>query len=70
MRAIIETDGEAPQVHVVFDLHFDDLAAMHAALASPVRQAVRAVIAAGMDDFRGRVYHIVYDEGPTLAGRP
>ena len=65
----METDGDAPVIHVVFDLYFDDLAAMHAALASPVRQQVRTVIAAGMEGFKGRVYHVVYDEGPTVMGK-
>jgi uncharacterized protein (TIGR02118 family) len=68
LRKPVETDGDAPVIHVVFDLYFDDLAAMHTALASPVRQQVRTVIAAGMGGFQGRVYHVVYDEGPTVAG--
>jgi uncharacterized protein (TIGR02118 family) len=69
LRTPVESDGDAPAIHVVFDLYFDDLAAMHAALASPVRQQVRTVIAAGMGDFKGKVYHVVYDEGRTLAGK-
>ena len=47
---------------MVFDLYFDDLAAMHAALASPIRQEVRTQIAAVMSVFSGKVYHLVMEE--------
>lgn len=69
LRKPVESDGGAPPVYVVFDLYFDDLAAMHAALSSPVRQQVRGVIAAGMGDFQGRVYHVVYEETPARGAR-
>jgi uncharacterized protein (TIGR02118 family) len=62
LRRPVEQEQGAPAVYMVFDLHFDDLPAMHAALASPVRQEVRATIAAGMGDFEGRVYHLVMEE--------
>lgn len=62
LRRPVEADEGAPPVYMVFDLCFDDLQAMKAALASPVRQEVRAVIAAGMGDFEGRVYHLVMEE--------
>lgn len=62
LRRPVEADEGAPAIYMVFDLHFDDLAAMRAALASPIRQEVRSVIAAGMGDFEGRVYHVVMDE--------
>jgi uncharacterized protein (TIGR02118 family) len=59
LRRSVETEPGAPPVYMIFDLHFDDLAAMHAALASPVRQEVRALIADTMGPFQGRVYHLV-----------
>jgi uncharacterized protein (TIGR02118 family) len=59
LRRSVETETGAPPVYMIFDLYFDDLGAMHAALASPVRQEVRALIADSMGHFRGRVYHLV-----------
>jgi hypothetical protein len=47
---------------MVFDLYFDSLDAMNAALASPTRQAVRQQIGAVMGLFQGRVYHQVFSE--------
>ena len=47
---------------MAFDLYFHNLADMHAALASTVRQAVRAELALLMPRFQGRVYHLVFDE--------
>ena len=62
LRWPAETEAGAPPIYVVFDLYFDDLAAMHAALASPVRQQVRQSLGAVMGKFNGRVYHLVMDE--------
>jgi hypothetical protein len=62
LRRPVESEAGAPPVYVIFDLHFDTLAAMHAALASPVRQRVRETIAAVMPLFNGRVYHLVMEE--------
>lgn len=62
LRRPVEADDGAPPVYLVFDLYFDTLQAMKDALASPVRQEVRGVIAAGMKDFEGRVYHLVLEE--------
>lgn len=59
LRRSAEAEAGAPPVYMTFDLHFDDLEAMHRALASPVRQEVRARIAEAMGPFRGRVYHLV-----------
>lgn len=38
LRRPAETEAGAPPVCMVFDLYFPDLAAMKAALASPIRQ--------------------------------
>ena len=65
LRWPVEQEAGAPPVYVSFDLYFDDLVAMHAALASPVRQAVRTEIAAVMSVFAGRVYHLVMEERPA-----
>ncbi len=69
LRRPLETEAGAPQVYMVFDLHFPSLAAMHAALASPVRQEVRARLAEVMTPFHGRVYHLVMEESGAVAGR-
>ena len=62
LRWPAESEAGAPAIYVVFDLYFDDLAAMHAALASPVRQQVRESLGAVMGKFDGRVYHLVLEE--------
>jgi uncharacterized protein (TIGR02118 family) len=66
LRKPAEVEAGAPPVYMVFDLHFDALAGMHAALASPVRQAVRKEIASGMVAFKGRVYHLVLEDIATM----
>jgi len=62
LRRPVEAEAGAPSVYMIFDLYFDDLAAMHAALASPIRQEVRTQIAAVMSVFSGKVYHLVMEE--------
>ncbi|SMD12690.1 hypothetical protein [Rhizobium sp. RU36D] len=62
LRKIAEPEAGAPPVYMIFDLHFPSLAAMHAALASDVRQAVRHEISQGMSLFKGRVYHTVLQQ--------
>lgn len=54
-------EGIAPP-YMVFDLHFESLEAMNAALASETRQQVRDKIVQGMKPFKGRVYHVVYEQ--------
>lgn len=67
LRWPAETEVGAPPVYVIFDLYFDDLAAMRAALASPVRQEVRAEIGEAMRAFKGKVYHLVLEERAAAA---
>lgn len=62
VRRRVHADEGAPGVYMQFDLIFDDLAAMDAALASPVRAEVQAKIRAGMAPFTGKVSHIVYED--------
>jgi antibiotic biosynthesis monooxygenase (ABM) superfamily enzyme len=62
LRKLIQADEGAPSIYMVFDLHFDNLQAMEAALASATRQAVREIISQGMTLFQGRVYHLVFDQ--------
>ncbi|MFV0491225.1 MAG: EthD family reductase [Pseudorhodobacter sp.] len=58
LRKLVQAD--APDAaYMQFDLHFDSVAAMDEALASPVRAAVQARIKAGMGAFSGRVIHVV-----------
>jgi uncharacterized protein (TIGR02118 family) len=68
LRHPVTAESGAPPVHVVFDLYFDSLTDMDAALASPVRAQVRETIAAVMPMFDGRVYHLVMDEREVLVG--
>lgn len=62
LRKPAETEAGAPPVYMVFELHFDTLEDMHAALASTVRQEVRSQIAQGMTAFKGRVYHLILED--------
>lgn len=62
LRKLALADEGAPPVYMVVELHFDSIADMNAALASPVRQAVRERIGSAMSLFKGRVYHLVFDE--------
>lgn len=62
LREVVQSDADAPAIYMAFDLHFDTLTDMDAALASPVRQEVRAQLAQIMPKFQGRVYHVVFDE--------
>ena len=59
LRKLVTSDPGAPPVYMQFDLVFDTLADMEAALASPVRDAVRERIKAGMGAFQGQVTHVV-----------
>jgi len=59
LRKLVQADGNAPPVYMQFDLLFASLDDMDAALASPVRDAVRNRIKAGMEAFKGSVVHIV-----------
>jgi len=59
LRKLVQADPGAPPVYMQFDLLFDTLADMEAALASPVRAAVRDRIKAGMGAFSGTVTHVV-----------
>lgn len=60
-RLVVPEDG-APSAYMIFDLYFDSVADMDAALASETRQIVRTKIAENMGPFKGRVYHLVFAE--------
>lgn len=68
LRQPVEREEGAPPICMVFELHFPTLQAMHDALASPVRQQVRAQLAPAMSRFQGRVYHLVTDEIARASG--
>ena len=68
LRRSVENEAGAPPVYMIFDLYFETVVAMHAALASPVRQEVRLAIAAVMSAFKGKVYHLVVEEGAAQQG--
>lgn len=59
LRRKAEQEDGAPPVYLTFDLVFDSLEAMHAALASDIRQEVRAQLGTIMPLFKGRVYHLI-----------
>jgi hypothetical protein len=67
LRQPVECDEGAPPIYMVFDLHFPSLQAMRDALASPVRQQVRARMAPSMSRFQGRVYHVVSEETDAIS---
>jgi hypothetical protein len=67
LRELARGEQGAPAVYMIFDLYFDSLADVDAALASATRQAVRATIQEGMRGFQGRVYHLVFSEGEAAA---
>lgn len=66
LRRHIESDPDAVQIYMQFDLFFDSLEDMKNALASPIRDTVRDRIKTGMGPFKGRVIHIVSEQ---LVGR-
>jgi uncharacterized protein (TIGR02118 family) len=68
LRRPLEAEAGAPPVYMLFELCFPSLEAMHAALASPIRQEVRARLADVMKDFKGKVYHLVLDGGVSAKG--
>lgn len=59
LRRLVEADPGAAPVYMQFDLMFNSLEDMNIALESPIRDAVRDKIKAGMQPFKGRVVHIV-----------
>lgn len=65
LRRLSRTEENAPPICAIFDLYFDSLEDMDAALASETRQLVRATIAETISMFRGRVYHLVLDESAS-----
>ena len=65
LRRPAEAEAGAPAIYMIFDLEFPTLDAMHAALASPIRQEVRGVLAQAMSGFEGRVYHLIMDDVAT-----
>ena len=62
LRRIRVADEGAPPVYMVFDLYFDSLEDMETALQSPIRQRVRQTIGEAMQLFKGRVYHLVFEQ--------
>lgn len=67
LRKLAQADAAADAAYMQFDLYFDSVESMDAALASPVRQAVQERIKAGMGPFSGRVTHVVSDQ---IADKP
>jgi uncharacterized protein (TIGR02118 family) len=61
LRQVVEADEGAPPFYMSFDLLFDTLEDMHAALASDTRASVRRQLGEIMPLLQGRVYHVVFD---------
>lgn len=61
LRRQVQADAGATPIYMVFDLVFDSLADMDAALASPTRQTVRGHMAEAMKGFDGQIVHRVYE---------
>lgn len=61
LRKLLSSDEGMAPAYMIFDLYFDSLAAMDAALASPTRQAVRDQMKQAMSLFQGKVYHQVFE---------
>lgn len=59
LRKTATADEGSPAIYMQFDLRFESMTAMEAALASPARAAVRSQIMAGMADFQGKTIHVV-----------
>jgi hypothetical protein len=62
IRYVQTPEPGAPAIYMIFDLYFDSVEAMNAALQSETRAKVRAAISEGMTMFVGRVYHLVSEE--------
>jgi uncharacterized protein (TIGR02118 family) len=62
LRRLVVPEAGAPAAYMIFDLYFDSVSDMDAALASETRQIVRTKIAENMGPFKGRVYHLVFAE--------
>lgn len=62
LRRLVDAEESGAPVYMAFDLYFDNLEAMRAALASEARQIIRRKIAAAMGSFDGRVRHLVFED--------
>ncbi len=62
LRRLVEGEAGAPNIYMIFDLYFDSIDDMNAALASETRRLVRSRIQEAMPSFRGRVFHLVFDD--------
>ncbi len=68
LRRLARGEEGAPNIYMIFDLYFDSLDDMDEALASETRRLVRACIQEAMPSFRGRVYHLVFEEPKADVG--
>ena len=62
LRYVKAKDPSAPDVYMVFDMYFDSIQEMDAALASPVRKVVQDKLAEIMPKFKGKVYHLITNQ--------
>jgi hypothetical protein len=56
---VAQADAEAPPIAMIQQIDYPSVAALEAALASPVRARARAITLELMDMFEGRFYHVV-----------
>ena len=67
----VESDPEAPHVHMVLEFDYPSRAALESTLVSAERATAKAETAQLMTMFDGRIFHIVYERhtesGPAAA---
>jgi hypothetical protein len=56
---IATADADAPPIAMIQQIDYPSMAALDAALASPVRAEARAITLELLDMFEGRFYHVV-----------
>lgn len=61
IRKQVQSDPDMKPIYMQFDLSFESVEAMDAALASEMREKIQNKIRSGMAGFEGRVTHAVYD---------
>jgi hypothetical protein len=60
---VVAADDDAPPVAMIQQIDYPSMAALEAAIASPVRAEARAITEELMQMFEGRFYHIVSEDG-------
>lgn len=59
LHRIVAADADAPSIVMIQQVDYPSLAALDAAIASPVRAQARAITLEILEMFEGRFYHVV-----------